>query len=209
MRPSAQHYPRRIKHVETVEYRYDPETKAYSAEVLQAEEPIVTAWDDTPPPADPRTVGIWDVSPREDGIDVVEQDKAQQQIPHEQLRKQLQEQAERTGQPVSLVRRLEYEHDLDTRDTSHSVKQRRTPEQLVHDLQARQNRAGAGSDGVLDRRSLKLLEKLAAAQQQKKANRRKAKTPVRERDGRVKLPEIVITSEAVSPNAGFRERSGI
>ena len=114
-RPSPDHFPRAIEHVEQVEYRHNAETGDYDARLLQASKPVVTSWDQSAPDTAERPVGSWNVSPTPNGVEASANAGAYE-IPDD-VRDKLQELArENGGEPVSVTLRVS--HDLDTDTTT-------------------------------------------------------------------------------------------
>ena len=117
-RPEGESYPRRIAHRETLEYSYDPETREYSARVVETTRPVVTGWDRTPPQTDEREVRSWGVSPSDNGVQAEQRTDAATMPKH--IASALAEESERTGERASKTHRYQFDYDLDTRKLSSS-----------------------------------------------------------------------------------------
>ena len=156
--------------------------------LVAASEPVVTQWDEDAPERTPRPVGHWQVTPQDDGIHVEGADLASQEIPNLQLRQQMIEEAERTGAPVTARRRVKYDHDIDTGETSHTVKQPATAGQIARLAQS------AGSKGSPSAQAQQIARQLQ--QNRPKPNRsRRSGGRSREKEKATQLPEVVITTE--------------
>ena len=107
-------FPHRIGHQETVEYRYDPDSGEFTAQVVESTEPVVTGWDESAPQREERPVGTWDVIPSDDGVVAVNQDRTA--IP-EEVKARLREKAA-GGDPATMQVTMNYDHDLDTGETT-------------------------------------------------------------------------------------------
>ena len=77
-------------------------------------QPVVKAWDRTPPARKERPVGTWDVIPTTDGVQTDNVQRAE--IPDE-IKAQLRAEARRTGQTVTATADVRYQHDLDSGET--------------------------------------------------------------------------------------------
>ena len=111
-------FPRQIAHDEQIEYSYNPETGDYSGRLVESSEPVVTAWDRSPPVPEERAVGAWDVVPNNDGVQVEASGRVT--VP-ESIKAQLKAQAEQTGEPTTTTATHRVQHDLDTRETDTSA----------------------------------------------------------------------------------------
>ena len=157
-------YPRAIEHQERVEYQYDPETDDLDAKVIESSEPVVTQWDMSAPERDARPVGTWEVTPREDGVDVENVERAD--VP-EDVQERLRQESAETGGPVSTTATVRFQHDLDTRETS-TRSPGRSPAALAEALQARRQ-APAGAK--LNDRYQQILEGMMKQREQVKSAR--------------------------------------
>ena len=109
-------YPRLIRHKERVEYSYDPATETFESRVVEAQRPRVVEWDQTPPASRSRSVGAWEITPRDKGIAFLESEE-EREIPPT-IRTWLVAQGQRHGgEAVSAERDLQFSHDLDTDNT--------------------------------------------------------------------------------------------
>ena len=107
-------FPRRIGHQETGEYRYDPDSGEFTAQVVESTEPVVTGWDESAPQREERPVGTWDVIPSDDRVIAENQGRAA--IP-EGVMARLREKAA-GGNPATTQVTMNYDPDLDTGETT-------------------------------------------------------------------------------------------
>ena len=115
-------FPRRVAHVEDVEYGYDPATDSYTASVVDVGEPVVTAWDQTPPQEVARQVEAWTITPRKRGI-IAEEHGDVREIPVPPgVKAQLISEAAAEGGPVTSRRQVRVDHDLDSGDTTSALR---------------------------------------------------------------------------------------
>ena len=116
-------YPRAIAHNEQIEATYDPDTNQYSARLIEASEPVVTRWDDTPPAATERGVGNWEVTPSNQGVTVSPSGRVT--IP-DSMKRQLRNRAIESGQAEAMTVSHSYTHDIDAESTEVSLTGGRT-----------------------------------------------------------------------------------
>ena len=107
-----------ISHLERVEVTYDPDT--FEAELVEVSEPVVTAWDRTPPASAERPVGAWSVTPDADGVVFDERDAVDLESPAD-LQERMKQDAAVTGERVSEPLLVEVRHDLDSQQTDTSA----------------------------------------------------------------------------------------
>ena len=107
-------YPRLLGHDELTEYRYTPQDGQVVAHVLEAREPVVLAWDRTPPAEVVRGVGSWGVTPRADGVDL---ERRQRATVTPDVERRLREAAGDGEEDVTQRETLRFWHDLDTNET--------------------------------------------------------------------------------------------
>ena len=206
-------FPRTIAHDERVMYSYNPESDEYSARIIESSEPVVTAWDDSPPVREERPVGTYDVTPDNDGTAATNVGRVT--IPDD-IKAQLQSEAEQRGEPVSTVTTLRYEHDLDSRDTTTRAanaerdgqsQDTRSIAERVEGAQPKMARAQllrerrhAQQGGELSPAYQRLLKQVNAQAEGKRGstggNRRRSSSRAGERrPSSYRLPEIVIVQE--------------
>ena len=205
-------FPRTIAHDERVMYSYNPESDEYSARIIESSEPVVTTWDDSPPAREERPVGTFDVIPNNDGTEATNVGRVT--IPDD-IKAQLQSEAEQRGEPVSTITTLRYEHDLDSRDTttraanaeregqSHdtrSIAERVEGAQpKMATAQLLRERRHAQQGGELSPAYQRLLKQVNAQAEGKRGstggNRRRSSSRAGERRPSYRLPEIVIVQE--------------
>ena len=188
-------YPRAIEHQERVEYQYDPETDDFDAKVIESSEPVVTQWDMSAPERDARPVGTWEVTPREDGVDVENVERAD--VP-EDVQERLRQESAETGGPVSTTATVRFQHDLNTRETS-TRSPGRSPAALAEALQARRAPGGV----KLNDRYQQILEGMMKQREQAKSARARRRTSSghdKIKDGPAELPQIVVIQDASDPS---------
>ena len=190
-------FPRNIGHDEQVEYSLDPASGQVEARLVESHEPVVTGWDETPAAALERPVGSWAVVPSKDGVTATGTGTVV--VPPE-IRERLEQEADETGEPVSTVATLRYQHDLDSQATNLTVTAaaRQRPEADVGAYTLAGVHTEADRPAELNDRYSQLLKALVKAEKTKKStsNRRRAATRVKDlKSGPYKLPQIVVLSE--------------
>ena len=201
-------YPRHVGHVERVMLEYNPRTDQLTAKLVEASQPVVTAWDRDAPQADQRAVGSWDVMPHADGVHVVASDDIDLDL-DDAIVERMRQDAGVTGETVREPVSVGVIHDLDTHDTASST--RAGPRvSAPADGAADGSLAGtfsnpapddvlgtAGPPSLADR--YKLLAEAIRADQRKssKAKKRSSSANKDLKDGGYKLPQIVIKQETI------------
>ena len=184
-------FPRRIGHQETVEYRYDPDSVEFTAQVVESTKPVVTGWDESAPQREERPVGKWDGIPSDDWVIAENQGRAA--IP-EGVKVRLREKAA-GGDPATTQVTMNYDHDLDTGETT-TLNPR--PVDLNHFMGVKTTRKISQLDD-LDKYA-QIAERMAEASARSRPPRQRHAYRHHDdvKDGGYKMPTIVITSEPAS-----------
>ena len=200
-------FPRAIEHNEQVEYSYDPDTDRFHAKLISASEPVVTAWDKSPPHRDERPVGTWDVTANNDGIQVTDSGRVGW---NEDTKEELRRQAQQTGARVSTVSTMRYRHDIDSQDTQNF--QMDGSESLASRARGFAGRA-AGRVGGAGRSAVAGARSLAADTAEGVASGLERNDQLADAQSRFESARDIMATEeqaridALSPNARAAERS--